>query len=144
MARIIFTALSVLLALFVFLADAAPLKSRQIGDLQCNAARLKIVSDLAQTNGLLDKVSTADPATASAVTTAKSGLTSAGDGIKTIAAALLTGQQAPADARNQTAAGLETASTALNGLNSTDPAVSNTISKLNEAISAGNSVVADC
>ncbi|KAJ3991675.1 hypothetical protein F5050DRAFT_1812286 [Lentinula boryana] len=144
MARIISAALSILLAVFILLVDAAPLKSRQIGDVQCNVARLQIVSDLAQTGNLLSKVTGTDAATTSAVATAQSGLTSAGDGIKTIAAALLQGQTAPADARNQTGEGLETALTALSGLNSTDPAVASTISKLNEAISAGQSVVSDC
>jgi len=144
MARIIFTALSVLLAVFILLVDAAPLRSRQIGDLQCNVARLQIVSDLAQTNSLLSQINGNDTATTSAVATAQGGLTSAGDGIKTIAAAILTGQSAPADARNQTAAGLQTALTALTGLDSTDTSVTSTISKLNEAITAGNSVVADC
>ncbi|KAJ3773602.1 hypothetical protein FB446DRAFT_787644 [Lentinula raphanica] len=142
MARIITAILSVIMALL--LVDAAPLFSRQIGDVQCNVARLAIVSDLAQTNSLLSKITGTDAATTSAVSTAKSGLSSAGDGIKTIAAALIQGQAAPADARNQTGEGLQTALTALSGLNATDPAVASTISKLNEAISAGQSVVSDC
>ncbi|KAJ3868103.1 MAG: hypothetical protein NXY57DRAFT_958873 [Lentinula lateritia] len=144
MARIIFAALFVLLAVFILLVDAAPLKSRQIGDIQCNVARLQIVSDLAETGNLLSKINGNDAATTSAVSTAQSGLSSAGDGIKTIAAALIEGQTAPADARDQTADGLQTALTALSGLNSTDPAVASTLSKLNEAISAGQSVVSDC
>ncbi|KAJ3852828.1 hypothetical protein EV368DRAFT_82142 [Lentinula lateritia] len=144
MARIISAALFILLAVFILLADAAPLKSRQIGDIQCNVARLQIVSDLAETGNLLNKITGNDAATTSAVSTAQSGLSTAGDGIKTIAAALIGGQTAPADARNQTADGLQTALTALSGLNSTDPAVASTLSKLNEAISAGQSVVSDC
>ncbi|KAJ4467878.1 hypothetical protein J3R30DRAFT_3562682 [Lentinula aciculospora] len=144
MARIIFAILYVLMAVFILLVDAVPLKFRQIGDIQCNVARLKIVSDLAQTGNLLNKINGTDTATTSAISTAQSGLSSAGDGIKTIAAALVQGQTAPADARNQTAEGLQTALTALSGLNSTDPNVASTLSKLNEAISAGQSVVSDC
>ena len=59
-----------------------------------------------------------DTATTSAVSAAQAGLTSAGDGIKTIAAALVSGQSAPAAARNQTATGLQDALTALTGLDS--------------------------
>ena len=59
-----------------------------------------------------------DPAVTSATTTAQGGLTSAKDGIKTIAEALLTGQNAPADARTEVADGLTTAQNALSSINS--------------------------
>jgi len=62
--------------------------------------------------------SSTDPAAADAVSTAQSGLDSASDGIKTIAGALITGQAAPAAARDQVATGLDGALTSLTGLNS--------------------------
>lgn len=62
--------------------------------------------------------SLSDSAVTSATTAAQSGLSSAGDGIKTIAAALISGQTAPASARDQVGAGLTAAGTALNGINS--------------------------
>lgn len=37
----------------------APLASRQIGDLQCNAARIGIVTALAQTDSAVSKLATA-------------------------------------------------------------------------------------
>lgn len=59
-----------------------------------------------------------DPAVTSAASTALTGLNSAKSGIETIAEALITGQTAPAAARDQVASGLESASTALGGINS--------------------------
>ncbi|THU78096.1 hypothetical protein K435DRAFT_973671 [Dendrothele bispora CBS 962.96] len=144
MARFLFTILSFALALLTISVEAAPLQARQVGGIACNVARLQIVTDLAQTNKLLGQVDTTDPATADAVSTAQSGLDSASDGIKTIAGALITGQTAPADARDQVGTGLNDALTALTGLNSADPAVSDTVSKLNQAIDAGNQVVSTC
>ncbi|KAF5374297.1 hypothetical protein D9758_004589 [Tetrapyrgos nigripes] len=144
MARFIFTFLSFALALLAFKAEAAPLQARQIGDLQCNIARLQTVSALGQAQNLLGKIDTTDPNVASAVSTASDGLNSAQAGIKTIGGAIVSGQTAPADARDQVGTGLTDALTALDGLDSTDPAVSDTVSKVNDAISAGQSVVADC
>jgi hypothetical protein len=57
-----------------------------------------------------------DPATATAVAAAQAGLKAAGDGIKTIALSLVTGQAAPADAREAVASGLLDAQTALTGI----------------------------
>jgi hypothetical protein len=50
------------------------------------------------------------------VSAAQAGLTSAGDGIKTIALALITGGTPPADARDQVQKGLTDAQTALTGI----------------------------
>ncbi|KAF7349887.1 hypothetical protein MVEN_01289300 [Mycena venus] len=143
MARI----LSVLLALYLALCTvAAPLQQRQVGDLQCNIDRLKIVNSLASTGTAVGEIDTTDPATASAVTAAQAGLTSAGAGIKTIALSLITGQAAPASARDQVKAGLLAAQTALAGIN--DPtataAVTAAQNQLNTTIADGAAVVADC
>ncbi len=63
-----------------------------------------------------DRCPSNSTATATAVTDAQTGLDSASSGIKTIAASLLTGQTAPADARDQVKNGLLAAQTALNGI----------------------------
>jgi hypothetical protein len=80
-------------------------------------------------------------------------LSSASAGIKTIASSIITGQSAPASARDQVGAGLATALSALgnvtgvyafihcgaNGRDTTDATT-----QINAALSAGKDVVADC
>ncbi|KAJ7499711.1 hypothetical protein FB451DRAFT_1549253 [Mycena latifolia] len=143
MARI----LSVFLALFIASAAvAAPVEQRQIGNLQCNIDRFKIVTTLAATGSAVKKIDTTNNATATAVKAAQAGLSSAGDGIKTIALSLVTGQAAPAAARDQVQQGLLDAQTALTSI--TDATVNATLadaqSKLASAIQDGDDVVADC
>ncbi|KAJ7367554.1 hypothetical protein DFH08DRAFT_828800 [Mycena albidolilacea] len=139
---------SVLLALFAASAAmAAPVhQQRGLGSIQCNVDRFKIVTTLAATGSAVKKIDTTDPDTAAAVSAAQAGLTSAGDGIKTIALALITGGTPPADARDQVQKGLTDAQTALTGI--TDDTVTDTLaaaqSKLADAITDGDDVVADC
>ncbi|KAJ7667097.1 hypothetical protein B0H17DRAFT_1252110, partial [Mycena rosella] len=128
---------------------SAPIEQRQVGDLQCNIDRFKIVTSLAATGSAVGKIDTTyvhDPATAAAVTAAQTGLSSAGDGIKTIALSLVTGQAAPATARTQVQQGLLDAQTALTGI--TDATVNATLadaqSKLASTIQDGTAVVTDC
>ncbi|KAJ6473224.1 hypothetical protein C8R45DRAFT_409452 [Mycena sanguinolenta] len=143
---------SVVLALFAASgALAAPFPSRRASSLanifsSCNIDRFNIVTTLASTGIAVGKIDTTNNDTAAAVTAAQAGLTSAGDGIKTIALALITGGSPPAAARDQVQTGLNNAQTALSGI--TDPTVTTTVadaqSKLTAAISDGNDVVADC
>ncbi|KAF8955160.1 hypothetical protein BDZ97DRAFT_321930 [Flammula alnicola] len=135
----------------IYQVEAAPIESRQIGGLACNIARLKTVSGLAATTKAVNKIASgarSDATVSSATTAAQSGLQSASAGIKTIAGALLTGQNAPADARNQVAEGLTSAQTALDGINSTDPVVTSLVNaakqKLQGTINAGSDVVSQC
>ncbi|KAF7354679.1 hypothetical protein MSAN_01381600 [Mycena sanguinolenta] len=112
----------------------------------CNINRFKIVTTLASTGAAVGKIDTTNNDTAAAVTAAKAGLTSAGDGIKTIALALITGGSPPAAARDQVQTGLNNAQSALSGI--TDPTVSTAVadaqSKLAATIQDGQGVVADC
>ncbi|KAF8173799.1 hypothetical protein K438DRAFT_1728277 [Mycena galopus ATCC 62051] len=141
---------SVILALFAAsTAMAAPFDRRlSLSSVfsACNVDRFNIVTTLASTGSAVGKIDTTDPATATAVTAAQAGLTSAGDGIKTIALALVTGGTPPADARDQVKSGLANAQTALSSI--TDPTANATVAdaqgKLAAAISDGNDVVADC
>lgn len=144
MARFFITLLTAALMAYFFQVEAAPLHSRQIGDVACNVARLKTVSSLAATKSAVQKIDTSANGTATAVTDAQTGLDSASSGIKTIAASLLTGQTAPADARDQVQNGLLAAQTALNGITTGDAATATAQSKLNDTISAGSDVVANC
>ncbi|KAF7318182.1 hypothetical protein HMN09_00326400 [Mycena chlorophos] len=138
MARI----LSIFVALMVASSSivAAPVSQRALQG--CGLDRFNIVSSLAETGIALAAIDKSDPATAAAVKTAESGLTSSGEGIAQIALALVTGGAPPASARNQTQQGLLDAQTALQSINGTD--VSDALTKLSAAIQDGNDVVADC
>ncbi|KAJ7817696.1 hypothetical protein B0H14DRAFT_2521000 [Mycena olivaceomarginata] len=139
---------SVLFALF---AASAPLGQRaatadSLGSIQCNVNRLQIVSSLAATTNAVGKIDTTDPDTATAVSAAQAGLSSASDGIKAIASSLVSGGAPPADARTQVGTGLNAAQTALTG--TTDPTVADAVSdaqtKLATTIKDGEAVVANC
>ncbi|KAJ7911916.1 hypothetical protein B0H13DRAFT_2271818 [Mycena leptocephala] len=123
-----------------FIVSAPVHQQRALGSLQCNIDRFKIVSTLAATGDAVNKIDTTNPDTATAVTAAQSGLSSAGDGIKTIALALITGGTPPADARDQVGKGLTDAQTALTGI--TDATVTTSVadaqSKLAAAIQDGS------
>ncbi|EJD01795.1 uncharacterized protein FOMMEDRAFT_156920 [Fomitiporia mediterranea MF3/22] len=129
----------------------AQLVRRQVGNLQCNLDRLAIVTALGQTKNDVNSLASAgssDSSVTSATSDALTGINSAQDGIATIAKALISGQTAPADARDQVGQGLTTAQNALNGITSTDPNVTSALSKatgdLNKAITAGQGVVSNC
>ncbi|KAJ7931043.1 hypothetical protein B0H13DRAFT_2263954 [Mycena leptocephala] len=143
MARI----LSVFLALFIASASvAAPVEQRGIGSLSCNVDRFKIVTGLISTGSAVGKIDTTDPATATAVAAAQAGLKAAGDSIKDIALALVTGKAPPADSRTGVSQGLNDTRSALESI--TNPAVSASVAaaqtKLQAAIDDGNDVIADC
>ncbi|KAI0316887.1 hypothetical protein OF83DRAFT_1172480 [Amylostereum chailletii] len=128
---------------------AAPLQTRQIGNLQCNIARLQIVTDLSKTSDAVKQLSTQVTGTdADSVATAQAGISGAQTAIGGIAKALFTGQAASADLRDQVAGNLTSATTALNSISSTDPTtsstLSNAISLLGDSTSAGEQVVAQC
>ncbi|KAJ7624826.1 hypothetical protein FB45DRAFT_796794 [Roridomyces roridus] len=140
---------SILFAIiFIFsIAIAAPIHDpRQIGDLACNVARLKIVTALATSKGAINKIPSSDATTSTQVSAAQAGLSSASQGIETIAGAILTGQQAPAPARDQVLQGLATAQSALG--NVTDPAASASVASaqkdLANTVQAGQEVIANC
>ncbi|KAK7678074.1 hypothetical protein QCA50_013479 [Cerrena zonata] len=148
LSRIIFVLFVALSAVFV---QAAPLATRQIGNLQCNLDRIKIVSDLAQAKKTTQTLTTqlgSDPAGSQGISAVSDGLSNAQAGIATIAKSLFTGQAAPADARQQVADGLTAAGTALASINSTDPTVTSNLDKLQTQLTsagtAGEGVVSNC
>ncbi|KAL7284632.1 hypothetical protein ACG7TL_001928 [Trametes sanguinea] len=144
----------------VFGAPAREIVARQIGDLQCNVDRLSIVAGLATTQGTLKKLSqdlaqsnvrsspASDPTSAASVQSAADSISGAQGAIGVIAKALLTGQTAPAEARNQVLGNLTAAHDTLAAINSTDSTASATLQKalseLNDSAEAGNGVVNNC
>ncbi|KAI9056409.1 hypothetical protein FKP32DRAFT_1599138 [Trametes sanguinea] len=136
----------------VFGAPAKEIVARQIGDLQCNVDRLSIVAGLATTQGTLKKLSQqlaqSDPTSAASVESAADSISGAQGAIGVIAKALLTGQTAPAEARNQVLGNLTAAHDTLAAINSTDSTASATLQKalseLNDSAEAGNGVVENC
>ncbi|KAJ6544209.1 hypothetical protein B0H19DRAFT_1267503 [Mycena capillaripes] len=125
---------------------AAPMHKRQTGDLDCNLARLRIISDLAATQKLVGQINSTDLATASAVAVAQVGLQSVGNAIQDILVAVLNGQTAPASSRDQVDQGALAANQSLSLI--TDPSLKAIVTaaqaKLLSASNDGASVVADC
>ncbi|KAJ7235303.1 hypothetical protein B0H12DRAFT_1027479, partial [Mycena haematopus] len=94
----------------------APMHRRQTGDLDCNLARLKIISDVATTQNLISQINATDLSTASAVAVAQTGLQSVNSAIQEILTALFAGQTAPTNFRDQVTAGLNLANSALSNI----------------------------
>ncbi|RPD75977.1 hypothetical protein L226DRAFT_534040 [Lentinus tigrinus ALCF2SS1-7] len=157
-----FAFLSLLAGSQIYAAPANEIVARQIGNLQCNINRLQIVTGLAGLQGTLKNLaseSASDAATAASVQTAQDSVTGAQGAIGVIAKALLTGQTAPAAARDQVAGNLTAAQGALTAINScssadvvyfhrSDTTVSATLQKaltqLGDAATAGEGVVSNC
>ncbi|KAH9485841.1 hypothetical protein JR316_0002756 [Psilocybe cubensis] len=138
-------------ALLMSCVMAGEQSKRQIGNLQCNIARLKTVAGLAKSASAIKKAMTAaqgDAETTAQLQTAAQGVSSAQAGVGTIAKALITGQLAPAAARQQVADGLNAATTALGSTTSSDPNVDSAIASATSAIAgtttSGQQVVANC
>ncbi|KAI0061075.1 hypothetical protein BV25DRAFT_787629 [Artomyces pyxidatus] len=132
------------------LARTAPLQTRQIGNIQCNLDRLNIVLSLAAAKSTAGKLSTAlsNSPDASNVQSVTDGISGAQGAIGVIGKALLTGQSAPADARQEVSGNLTIATTALGKISSSDSKVSSTLAtaqkQLSDAVDAGNGVIANC
>ncbi|KAJ7031193.1 hypothetical protein C8F04DRAFT_1231589 [Mycena alexandri] len=138
---------SVLFSLcIVACASAAPMHRRQTGDLDCNLARLKVVSDIAATQTLVSQINTTDLATASAVGVAQAGLNSVNSAIQDILTAVFANQTAPADSRVQLEQGLDTANSALVLIKdpNANASVSAARAKLLAAGVAGDQVLSEC
>ncbi|KAI0708675.1 hypothetical protein C8Q76DRAFT_799905 [Earliella scabrosa] len=147
----LFAFLYLLAGSHIYAAPAPEIAARQIGNLQCNVDRLKIVGTLAAMQGTLKKLAgqvSNDPEAAAGVQSVQDSVSGAQDAIGVIAKALFTGQAAPASARDDVRSNLEAAGTALASITSTDPAVTANLDKattqLTNAGEAGEGVVANC
>ncbi|KAJ7709070.1 hypothetical protein B0H14DRAFT_2547476 [Mycena olivaceomarginata] len=125
-------------------ALAAPMQRRQTGNLECNLARLKIVTDVADAKVLVGQINTTDLGTASAVAVVQAGLNSVDDAIRTILDAVLSGGTAPESSREQVDDGLSTANQALGLITDLNATVTAAQEKIANAGDEGASVVANC
>ncbi|KAJ7641766.1 hypothetical protein FB45DRAFT_361672 [Roridomyces roridus] len=131
------------------LAAPTNMHRRQTGDLQCNLARLQLISDVSSASTLLNQLqsnSTLDLSTATSVAVAQAGLNGVNEGVQSILSAVLVGQTAPADSRTQVEDGLNQALVAVSNI--TDPSATMTAmavaDKLLDAGKAGDVVLAGC
>lgn len=134
----------------------------QLGSIQCNIARVRIVGALGDAGDAISNIQ--DPATSAA---ASAGLDQANGGISQIASAIVAGEAPPAEGRSEVEAGLKAMGTALTAgdryvslkalgnlsrpifnlltpHDSTDAAVGDAQSALADATAAGQDVVAQC
>lgn len=84
------------------------IKSRQLGGIACNIARLQVVSALGDAEDAVGQIQDADTQSA-----AQAGLDQANGGISEIASALVAGETAPDSGRASVEAGLTAMNTAL-------------------------------
>jgi len=150
-ARITAVFFCALVFLGAILVDAAPLAARQIGDLQCNIDRLKIVGDIVSATSTAKTLTSqlaSDTNGSALIATVTQGLNDASSGIGQIATALFTGQTAPAASRDQVEQGLTNAVNAANSITSTDAKVTSNVNKLKSelqaAVQAGDGVLSNC
>ncbi|KAH6988349.1 hypothetical protein EDB80DRAFT_689931 [Ilyonectria destructans] len=135
--------LATLLASVASVTQAAAINPRQLlgqlGSIQCNIARVRIVGALGDAGDAISNIQ--DPATSAA---ASAGLDQANAGISQIASAIVAGEAPPAEGRSEVEAGLQAMGTALTAGDSTDAAVGDAQSALADATAAGQDVVAQC
>ncbi|EMD37866.1 hypothetical protein CERSUDRAFT_114508 [Gelatoporia subvermispora B] len=133
------------------LTVAAPLESRQIsGDFQCNLNRLLIITDLNDLQTTLTTLSAeaSDASTNATIQGIQTDITGAQTAIGVILQALVNGQDAPGDARDQVGGNLTLAQAPLLSLNFTDPVAEANVIKaqtqFNNSILAANGVLQNC
>ncbi|KAJ7120008.1 hypothetical protein C8R46DRAFT_1149803 [Mycena filopes] len=106
---------AVLSLLVASCAVAAPthVQRRQIGDLDCNIARLQLLFNIKASQNTLAAMNATDIHTMSRIAVAQAGLTNATNVIQGIFVALNAGQPAPAPSRDQTVFALNHANASL-------------------------------
>ncbi|KAI0767510.1 hypothetical protein C8Q74DRAFT_1203295 [Fomes fomentarius] len=144
-----FTFLYFLAGSRIYAAPTHEISARQLGNLQCNLDRLKIVTTLASLQGTLkDIVGGGDATAAESIKAVQDNISGAQGAIGVIGKALITGQKAPAEARDQVLNNLTDATAALGNITSTDEGVTASLEKattqLTNSILAGEGVVANC
>ncbi|KAK6074024.1 hypothetical protein SCUP515_06689 [Seiridium cupressi] len=126
-----------LLAVSATLAGAASIGSRQSA-ISCNVARLQIVKAIGDTNKAVGDIQ--DP---TVQTAAAAGVKQAQGGVADVAKSIFSGAAPSADGRNAVEAGLNATSAALAGGDATDPALATAQTSLQDAIAAGQDVLAN-
>ncbi|KAI0012344.1 hypothetical protein F4779DRAFT_614796 [Xylariaceae sp. FL0662B] len=134
---------TILLATGAATTSARAIDRRQflekLGGIQCNAARFRIVGALGDTEDAVGQIQ--DTAVQDAAST---GLQQAQDGIGQIAQAIIAGEEPPQEGRDQVEAGLGATGDALAGGDANDTAVADAQASLDDAVKAGQDVVANC
>ncbi|KZV99358.1 hypothetical protein EXIGLDRAFT_762659 [Exidia glandulosa HHB12029] len=138
------TSVVALALLFVAQGAAGPIHARQVGNLDCNLARVRIIGALASTADTVKQLPL-DLNTAQAL----AGVGIAQAGIEQIVVALFNNQTAPPAARDLVGSGLTDARTALASVNVTaggadECGLQKAQASLEAAIDAGNDVVTLC
>ncbi|KAJ7641774.1 hypothetical protein FB45DRAFT_361731 [Roridomyces roridus] len=127
-------------------ALAAPMHRRQTGDLQCNLARLQVVSSVSSAQTLLGQINSTDLSTTTAVAVAQAGISSINNAVQSILSAVLVNGTAPAASRTQLSAGLDQARSAVSSI--IEPSAASiaqaAAAALLDAGKAGDVVVAGC
>ncbi|KAJ7835435.1 hypothetical protein B0H14DRAFT_2363392, partial [Mycena olivaceomarginata] len=121
----------------------APMQRRQTGNLECNLARLKIVTDVADAKVLVGQINTTFVRPSESDSSAH-GLNSVDDAIRTILDAVLSGGTAPESSREQVDDGLSTANQALGLITDLNATVTAGRKKIANAGDDGAGVVANC
>ncbi|KAJ7450055.1 hypothetical protein B0H11DRAFT_1743377 [Mycena galericulata] len=130
----------------------APMHRHQIGNLDCNLARLKSVVDVADAQTLIGQINTtyvSDPIYTTNIHPLTTDLQRTLNGdlggqSQTILNAVFANQTASANSRDQFASGLDAALEALKMINDQNATVTAAQAKILGAGQDGNSVVADC
>ncbi|KAH6661166.1 hypothetical protein BKA67DRAFT_668109 [Truncatella angustata] len=122
----------------VVVTGALSIQPRQ-SSVACNIARLQIVKAISDTKKAVADIQ--DPAVQDAAT---AGIQQAQSGVAQVAQSIFTGAATSAAGRDGVEAGLNATSTALAGGDTTDTAVANAQTSLEDAITAGQDVLANC
>ncbi|OBZ76541.1 hypothetical protein A0H81_03144 [Grifola frondosa] len=143
--------LSFITLLGAVLVGGVPHARRQVGDLQCNINRAEIVFNLAQMEATVSNLTmqlASNSTAAELIGVAADGVSGAQGAVKTILLALINGETAPAEARDEVGGNLTSVFFALGNITSTDPETSANLEKaqteLTNAGLAGNGVVNNC
>ncbi|KAK1219801.1 hypothetical protein PQX77_017465 [Marasmius sp. AFHP31] len=133
-------------------AATEPLNAKQKAQLvQCNIGLAFLITDLEEVADLVNQIDTSDAAVAKAVTDAKQGIKTAGEGIgETVGAAfaLLDGQ-APANETAEASGskvedGTKLLVSSLTGLNSTQPDVQAAVAKIDDLLATAEQLATSC
>ncbi|KAI0127753.1 hypothetical protein BJ170DRAFT_626645 [Xylariales sp. AK1849] len=130
--------ITALLVASAALSGARSIENRQLLG-ACNSARLQIVKALGDTKSAVADI--ADPAVQTA---AAAGVKQAQSGVADVAKSLFTGAAPSATGRDTVAAGLNATASALAGADTSDSAVTDAQTSLQDAVTAGDAVVANC
>ncbi|KAJ6476054.1 hypothetical protein C8R47DRAFT_1142118 [Mycena vitilis] len=127
-------------------AVAAPMQRRQVGDLDCNIARLQLLFNIRASQNTLAAMNVDDIQVMSHVAVAQAGLTNATNVVQGIFNAVIGGKLAPAPSRDQTVFALNHANSSLAKINhaGSNATVAAAMKTIGAAGDAANGIGATC